>query len=711
MPESGLVAPRAPDSSVQPRSWPGAAALAHFSALFDARDARVRAQALELVLAVVIVAAGAVLRFWGLGAVGLHGDEKTMALPTMHLVQYGTPLLPSGILNARGNVQQYMMDGADELFGQSAWAFRLPSALCGILLIALTYLAGRRFLPRPWNLALTATVAFLPSFIEDAQTARMYVFLVTCVAGYVVLLLEWERTGREGWLAAAALALIVGIQFHQLAIFAAFLTLYPGLVRSDGRKLVAGVVAFAAIAVSFLLISRWIESFYPDIPTLPGTPPIPAGPRAAAAVPHPGAPLIAAAVVVAGGLAVWLWRALPRGALCVAPASLIAAVPLAQFLYAYHVAFLLAVAGLIASWRVLPVIRAAPTGSTGPPVDSGASQSGSARGLAALGRSRWVWRIGIMALLCTALLAVQITMLARSGVPLRQSAGLLLGWPSVWPLVAISRYSRFAALVVIAGAAFACWRLARRQAIPDFFLLLALGVWVPLLMIGLFKWDIPHRYAAAQIFPLLLGAFAAARWLWSLVTARWRTTARWQAAAAAAVAVLAINPVGLARAAGSGYGEHPDHLGAARFVLSQHLGPKDIVIAEDVIVQTYYLGHVDYWLIGKRTASQFVYWHDGQYEDFYTDAPIITTAKQLERLIARRDRGAIYIIGSGEEQADGRAYARGPSLERFLTSPSLRVVYVGRDGGLTKVWKIPPPQPTGGTAAGQRISRWASRTE
>ena len=44
-----------------------------------------------------IVLAGAFVRFWGLGAVGLHGDEKTMALPVMNLVEHGSPLMPSGM--------------------------------------------------------------------------------------------------------------------------------------------------------------------------------------------------------------------------------------------------------------------------------------------------------------------------------------------------------------------------------------------------------------------------------------------------------------------------------------------------------------------------------------------------------------------------------------------------------------------------------------
>ena len=203
--------------------------LRDFAALFVVTDpaggvrSRTADSRTTLWLLTLIVLAGAVIRFWGLGAVGLHGDEKTMALPVMNLVEHGSPLMPSGMFYPRAVGQLYLMAASVLAFGQSEWALRLPSALCGVLLIILAWKVGERFLTPLWNLAFTAAVAFLPSFIEDAQTARMYVFLVTCVAGYMALIFAWERSGRVGYLAAAVVTLLVGIQFHTLAIFAAFL--------------------------------------------------------------------------------------------------------------------------------------------------------------------------------------------------------------------------------------------------------------------------------------------------------------------------------------------------------------------------------------------------------------------------------------------------------------------------------------------------------
>ncbi|HEY0340426.1 MAG TPA: glycosyltransferase family 39 protein, partial [Steroidobacteraceae bacterium] len=97
-------------------------------------------------LLALIVLAGTVVRFWGLGAVGLHGDEKTMALQVMNLVEHGAPLMPSGMFYPRAVAQLYLMAGSVLAFGQSEWVLRLPSVLCGVLLIVLTWKVGQRFL-------------------------------------------------------------------------------------------------------------------------------------------------------------------------------------------------------------------------------------------------------------------------------------------------------------------------------------------------------------------------------------------------------------------------------------------------------------------------------------------------------------------------------------------------------------------------------------
>jgi hypothetical protein len=161
---------------------------------------------------------------------------------------------------------------------------------------------------------------------------------------------------------------------------------------------------------------------------------------------------------------------------------------------------------------------------------------------------------------------------------------------------------------------------------------------------------------------------------------------------AALTCVLAINPLRAVKALDSGYAAHPDHKGAAQFVAALHPGPRDIIVAEDVLQQTYYLGHVNYWLVNKQVAAPFMHLVKGQPLDLYTNTRLIGTGQELEQLLDRPDRGAIYVIGSGENQEDGRQLMRSFGIAEVLQSTRFQVVYRGRDG-VTEVWKVPaPPQ-------------------
>lgn len=644
------------------------------SSVFEDTRPRAHSDRRALALLVVIVAVGAAARFWGLGNVGLHGDEKTMALPAMHLLAYGTPEMPSGFIYPRALGQLYLMAGSVLAFGPSEWAFRLPSAICGVLLIALTWLAGRRFLEPRWNLALTAAVALLPAFIEDAQTARMYVFLVTGVAGFMALLFAWERTGRSGYLIAAVVEMAVSLEFHTLAIFAAWLCFLPGALSGDRRRLRQGAVAFAAIVGAFVALNRWIASAYPHaLGAIDGTPIN--GPRAMAPPVH----ALWLLIVAVPALALSWYVIRSRGRV---PAVLLASSLVAQAARLDHVAILLLIAALVLARRA--------------------------------GELPWT-RLGLYCGACVLLAAVQATyLLGHHAGSLAQILGLMLGWPSVRAYIALARYSQVALLLAAGGVAVGLWRLAHRERVPDHLLFLTVGVWIPLLQIGCFKWDPAQRYVEGQMLPLLIAVFALAQWAVGAARARQSrhslaaqsilTPARLGAAAAAVVCLLVIDPAHLEAAVDPTYAHYPDHKGAAEFIESQHPTPNDIIVAEDALMQTYYLGHVNYWLQDREQAAPFLHQLDGRWVDVYTDAPLIGSGAQLEQLVHRRNRGAIYIIGSGENASDRKTLMRGLGIEQVLESPACHLVYIGRDR-LTDVWKVDAPRQPLTVAAGHARGR------
>ncbi|HEX2493178.1 MAG TPA: glycosyltransferase family 39 protein, partial [Steroidobacter sp.] len=611
-----------------------------------------------------LIVAGTIVRFWGLGAVGLHGDEETMAMAVRHIIIDGWPILPSGLFYPRGITQLYMMAASVALFGESEWALRLPSALCGVALIAIGYGAGRRFLRPAWNLAFAASIAFLPVLLADSQTARMYIFLITLVMTSMACIFAWERTDRVRWLVGASVALIVGLDMHVLAVAAVLMFLAPGLLKGDLRTLALGVFAGLAVTLAFFLIDGWVNSHYP-------TPP----PEFANAFQPPserslvrrdfGLVLDVALLGAGVAMAVFAWRisrlVSPRQASLGALALLFLAIAL-QLGLSYHLAALCYLVGVVITLRY------------GPP------QIG--------------WWVAMLIIAAGALAAMHSALLAPAAGTAVRLVGALLGQPSAWPYARLGQLSLVAALLTGALLVGGVYQFARRRSIADYWLLAILGVWAPVFALGAFKWNVPSRYTEMSLAPMLLCAFAAAQGASDWLRRRFGSGRNlWNAAAAAIAAAGVVNPAALGATVDSGYRRHPDHKGAAEFMRSQRLTEDDVVLAEDVLQQTYYLGRVDYWLIGPQVARKFVKRSGSSVVDFYTGTPVIVTTTMLDELLRKSVNRRVYVIGSGEGWSRGRRGVRG-ELQQAIDSARFHVVYTGRDG-LTRVLRAvsaPPPE-------------------
>lgn len=617
-----------------------------------------RDQLAHRIMLFAIVGAGAWLRFWGLANVGLHGDEETMGLAVMGILREGAPILPSGMFYPRGMTQLYSMAASVQLFGESEWAFRLPSVLCGVVLIWLSWLAGRRFLRPYWNLAFAASVALTPAMIVYSQTARMYIFLLVAVAACMVCVFAWERSGRIGWLIGAVAALVIGIDLQALAVTAILLFLLPGILQGDLRKLLYGSAAAAVVAVAYVLINGWVDAQYPVPP-----------PEYAADL---GAPLwdrsrapqafaltFEIALWIAGlaiaFFAIHLSRVVPKRTAAISVAVLLLAGLLLQLKLYYHLAGILFLAATVVARR--------------------------------FGGPR-VWRrLCIFALGSGMLALIHFSLVAATPGSLKKVIGALVGQPSIWPYFRIAEFSYVAALLAAAAVVWGLWRLAKGRRVTDYMLLAVLGVWIPIFTIGFFVWSMPPRYTVASLLPMFLCAFAFAQkgtdWLQLKMSVRAERPL--QVAAAAVTTLLVVNPVKVAATVNSGYESHPDHKGAAEFMRAQNIVDADVIIAEDVLQQTYYLGRADYWLMSRHHARRYVERVNGQIRDFYTGAQVISSAQMLQDLLRRKRGNRVFVIGSGENQSDKREGMRG-DMAPVLRSEQFQVVYEGRDG-LTQVWR------------------------
>jgi hypothetical protein len=158
-----------------------------------------------------------------------------------------------------------------------------------------------------------------------------------------------------------------------------------------------------------------------------------------------------------------------------------------------------------------------------------------------------------------------------------------------------------------------------------------------------------------------------------------------QYAAVVAVAVIAANPATTIAWMTSDGSQYPDHRGAARFIRTLNITPDDIVLAEDVLQQTYYLGRVDYWLIGRKHSWRYQQRVDGRIQDFYTATPVIDTGEDFQALLDANPQRRIFVIGSGENSRDARREMRGEGINKLLKSDRFEPLFVGSDN-FTTVW-------------------------
>ena len=91
-----------------------------------------------LLLACILVL-GTILRFWGLGNVGLHGDEETMAMPALQILESGSPLLPSGMLYPRAVSQLYLIASPEICLSARAESAAGGSTFDGAILLEFSH--------------------------------------------------------------------------------------------------------------------------------------------------------------------------------------------------------------------------------------------------------------------------------------------------------------------------------------------------------------------------------------------------------------------------------------------------------------------------------------------------------------------------------------------------------------------------------------------
>jgi uncharacterized membrane protein len=216
----------------------------------------------------VIVVAGAVLRFATLGVQGFWLDEHV----TLSVIQQGPlDLLRSVQLGESNPAVYYLLAGGwERVFGSSELGIRSLSALAGVATIPLLYAATRTLGSRRAALIAAALAATSPLLIWYSQETRNYaLFAFFAALAFLLFARALEDRGQRwlwGWALVSALALAT----HYFAFFLIVPQFVWLILRRPGSRvdtvLSAGVIAVVGVALLPLVASQrgrgdWISAY------------------------------------------------------------------------------------------------------------------------------------------------------------------------------------------------------------------------------------------------------------------------------------------------------------------------------------------------------------------------------------------------------------------------------------------------------------------
>ena len=129
-------------------------------------------------------------------------------------------MLDVAIDDRHGPPLHYLAVHASLVLRDDMLGLRLPSALFGILAIALAYGFGRELLGRSGGAVLAVLVATIPEVVHLAQFARGYTAMLAASFGSMWLLLLLVRTRRARYVAPYAVSALLLVAAHPFGLFA-----------------------------------------------------------------------------------------------------------------------------------------------------------------------------------------------------------------------------------------------------------------------------------------------------------------------------------------------------------------------------------------------------------------------------------------------------------------------------------------------------------
>jgi hypothetical protein len=228
----------------------------------------------------LVFALGCFLVFYRLGHYDFYEDEGMVINAAVGLRDQGLSYLKEGY--DRAWIHSWLVSQSIQLFGESEWSARLPSAVFGLLFILTSFYIFYKWFKWPWLGILIPVVCLLTDeFLILFRYTRMYavlipLFLTGIYLSYVFLTKEVNRSTIPGlkveWMKfhpgySIAALLVMGLAFHIHALAAVgflgafFLLFVLWLSTKQERYKVFLLVAFGIAVVSYILGLADVEVF------------------------------------------------------------------------------------------------------------------------------------------------------------------------------------------------------------------------------------------------------------------------------------------------------------------------------------------------------------------------------------------------------------------------------------------------------------------
>lgn len=213
-----------------------------------------RAQWPPLVALVATLAYAVVVIGFGLDFRPLHNDEGV----TLGVASRASALdvLRVAVDHRHGPPLHYLLVHASLLWRHDILGLRLPSAIFGIVAVAVSYGFGRELLGRSGGAVVAVVTASSPITIHLGQFARGYTAMIAGAYLSAWLMLVLVRTGRARWVVPYALSALMLVSAHPFGLFALLseLVLMAGYAAVRLRHGVAGQRRLAAAAAAAMLL-------------------------------------------------------------------------------------------------------------------------------------------------------------------------------------------------------------------------------------------------------------------------------------------------------------------------------------------------------------------------------------------------------------------------------------------------------------------------